>query len=237
MGPDGNVHTREVEHFDRLAARWWDRDGELRTLHDLNPLRVNLICDWTQPAGKAVLDIGCGGGLLAEALATAGASVTGIDLAGAAIRVAELHRLASGVPAIRYLVSDAGALAAREPAGFDVVCCLELIEHVPDPEALVASAALLVRPGGSVVFSSLNRSLRSWLTAIVGAEYVAGLIPKGTHRYEQLIRPGELDRWARRVGLTLADLRGVEYDPATRVARATPVPSVNYIARFRARLT
>lgn len=233
MTSDANFDPAEVDHFDRLAARWWDADGELRTLHDLNPLRVQLITAWTGPAGRRVVDVGCGGGLLTEALARAGGQLTGIDLSPAAIEVASLHRLESGLADIRYLVCDAATLAAREPGGFDIACCLELIEHVPDPAALVAATARLVRPGGSVVVSSINRSVRAWLTAIVGGEYLTGLIPRGTHRFDQLIRPGELDRHARAAGLELVNLRGVRYDPATRRAHDTPTPDVNYIAHFR----
>jgi 2-polyprenyl-6-hydroxyphenyl methylase/3-demethylubiquinone-9 3-methyltransferase len=232
--PAQNSDQREVEHFDRLAHRWWDPDGELRTLHHLNPLRTELISAWTNPRGKQVLDIGCGGGLLAEALALAGAEVTAIDLSPALIEVARLHRLASGAPEIRYLVTDAASLAASEPASQDVVCCLELLEHVPEPATLVADAARLVRPGGHIVFSSINRNLRSWLTAIVGAEYVAGLIPRGTHRFDQLIRPGELDRWGRQAGLHLAQLRGIHYDPGSGSATETADLGVNYIAHFTA---
>ncbi len=233
MNSDANFDPAEVGHFDRLAARWWDPDGELRTLHDLNPLRTRLITAWTGPAGKRIVDVGCGGGLLTEALARAGGELTGIDLSPAAIEVASLHRLESGLPGIRYLVCDAATLAAREPGGFDIACCLELIEHVPDPAALVAATAQLVRPGGSVVVSSINRSVRAWLTAIVGGEYLTGLIPRGTHRFDQLIRPGELDRYARAAGLELVHLRGVTYDPATRTAHDTATPDVNYIAHFR----
>lgn len=233
MASDTNFDPAEVGHFDRLAARWWDPDGELRTLHDLNPLRVRLITAWTEPAGKRVVDVGCGGGLLTEALARAGGQLTGIDLSPAAIEVASLHRLESGLPDIRYLACAAATLAEREPGSFDIACCLELIEHVPDPAALVAATAALVRPGGSVVVSSLNRSVRAWLMAIVGGEYLTGLIPRGTHRFDQLIRPGELDRFARAAGLELAHLRGVTYDPATRAAHDTATPDVNYIAHFR----
>jgi 2-polyprenyl-6-hydroxyphenyl methylase/3-demethylubiquinone-9 3-methyltransferase len=233
MTSDANFDPAEVDHFDRLAARWWDADGELRTLHDLNPLRVQLITAWTEPAGRRVVDVGCGGGLLTEALARAGGQLTGIDLSPAAIEVASLHRLESGLADIRYLVCDAATLAAREPGGFDIACCLELIEHVPDPAALVAATARLVRPGGSVVVSSINRSVRAWLTAIVGGEYLTGLIPRGTHRFDQLIRPGELDRHARAAGLELVNLRGVRYDPATRRAHDTPTPDVNDIAHVR----
>jgi 2-polyprenyl-6-hydroxyphenyl methylase / 3-demethylubiquinone-9 3-methyltransferase len=229
-----NTNQREVEHFDRLAHRWWDPAGELRTLHHLNPLRTALITAWTCPQGKRVLDIGCGGGLLAEAMALTGAEVTGIDRSPGLIQVARLHQLASGVPPIRYLVTDAASLATAEPASQDIVCCLELLEHVPDPAALVADAARLVRPGGHLVFSTINRSLRSWLTAIVGAEYLAQLIPRGTHRFEQLIKPGELDRWARRAGLRLEHLRGIHYDPGSGLASETTDLGVNFIAHFTA---
>jgi 2-polyprenyl-6-hydroxyphenyl methylase/3-demethylubiquinone-9 3-methyltransferase len=233
MREQSNHSPAEVDHFNRLASRWWDPDGELRTLHDLNPLRTRLVIDWTQPGGKACVDVGCGAGLLTESLARAGARMTGIDLAIAAIDVARLHQHESAVPDIRYLVSDAAALAAAEPEAFAVVCCLELIEHVPDPAGLMLACRRLAAPGGSVVISSVNRSVRSWLTAIVGGEYLTGLVPKGTHRYDQLIRPAELDRWARQAGLSLEAITGIDYDPVRRVARTVRRPSVNYMAHFR----
>jgi 2-polyprenyl-6-hydroxyphenyl methylase/3-demethylubiquinone-9 3-methyltransferase len=228
-----NFSATEVGHFDALASRWWDADGELRTLHDLNPLRTRLVIEWTRPAGLNCVDVGCGGGLLTEALARHGAHMTGIDLSRAAIEVASLHRLESGLADIRYLVTDAAGLAAEEPGAFHVVCCLELIEHVPDPAGLVAACRSLVRPGGSVVFSSVNRTARAWLTAIVGGEYLTGLVPRGTHRFDQLIRPAELDRWARQAGLVLEHIVGVAYDPMNRTARAVATPGVNYMAHFR----
>jgi 2-polyprenyl-6-hydroxyphenyl methylase/3-demethylubiquinone-9 3-methyltransferase len=237
MPEQQNFSAAEIGHFDGLASRWWDADGELRTLHDLNPLRTRLVSEWTRPAGRTCVDVGCGGGLLTEALARAGARMTGIDLSRAAIEVASLHRLESGLGDIRYLVTDAASLAAEEPGAFDVVCCLELIEHVPDPSGLVAACRRLARPGGSIVFSSVNRTARAWLTAIVGGEYLTGLVPRGTHRFDQLIRPAELDRWARQEGLTLERIVGVEYDPVNRTARAVAKPGVNYMAHFRAPAT
>jgi 2-polyprenyl-6-hydroxyphenyl methylase/3-demethylubiquinone-9 3-methyltransferase len=233
MHEQENFSAAEVGHFNRLASRWWDPDGELRTLHDLNPLRTQLVVDWTRPAGKTCVDVGCGGGLLTESLARAGAHMTGIDLAAAAIDVASLHRHESGLPEIRYLVSDAATLAAAEPGAFGLVCCLELIEHVPDPAGLVLACRQLAAPGGSVVISSVNRSAMSWLMAIVGGEYLTGLVPKGTHRYDQLIRPAELDRWARQAGLVAEHITGIAYDPVRRQARTVQRPSVNYIAHFR----
>lgn len=228
-----NASAAEVGHFDRLASRWWDPEGEFRTLHDINPARVDLVDRMVGLKGRRCADVGCGGGLLSEAMAARGATVLGIDLAPATLEVARLHLLESGTGGVSYEELSAEDLARREPGRFDLVTCMELLEHVPDPPSLVQSCARLARPGGSVVFSSLNRGFRSWLLAIVGAEYVAGIVPRGTHRYDQLVRPSELDAWARGAGLELQELAGLHYDPVTRSCRVDHRPTVNYLAWFR----
>jgi 2-polyprenyl-6-hydroxyphenyl methylase/3-demethylubiquinone-9 3-methyltransferase len=227
-----NVSAAEVHHFDALASRWWDPEGDLRTLHDLNPARVEWIAASTTLAGARVVDVGCGGGLLSEALAARGASVTGIDLSAAALSVARLHLLETNLD-VRYAETAAEDLAREQPGTFDVVACMELLEHVPDPAALVASCARLARPGGMLFFSSISRTPKAWALAIVAAEYVLGLVPRGTHRYEQLVRPSELDAWARQAGLALVDLAGLLYDPTSRTCRFDDRPDVNYVACFR----
>jgi len=226
-----NADGAELAKFDASAAAFWDLRGEFRPLHLLNPVRVQFIAERTALAGSRVLDVGCGGGLLAEALARAGARVTGIDLAPAMIEVARLHAAESAL-AVDYRLSSAEAVAAAEPAGFDVVTCMEMLEHVPAPAAMTATLAQLLRPGGALFVSTINRNLRSFLLAIVGAEYVLNLIPRGTHEYERLIRPAELARWARAAGLTLSAMGGIELNPFTeRVALSRNV-TVNYLAHF-----
>jgi 2-polyprenyl-6-hydroxyphenyl methylase/3-demethylubiquinone-9 3-methyltransferase len=232
--PPRNASPSELGHFDRLAGRWWDPEGEFRTLHDINPARVELVDRMAGLKGRRCVDVGCGGGLFSEAMAARGATVLGIDLAPAALEVARLHLLESGVGGVSYEEISAEELARREAGSFDLVTCMELLEHVPDPASLVESCARLVRPGGSVIFSSLNRSLRSWLLAIVGAEYVTGIVPRGTHRYDQLVRPSELDAWARHAGLELRELAGLHYDPLNRHCRVDDRPTVNYVACFHA---
>jgi 2-polyprenyl-6-hydroxyphenyl methylase/3-demethylubiquinone-9 3-methyltransferase len=227
-----NVDPAEIAKFDTAAPRWWDPEGEFRPLHDLNPARLDYIEARAGLAGQQVLDVGCGGGLLAEGMARRGAIVTGIDLAPEALAVARLHALESGVE-VDYRLESVESLAAARPAGFDLVTCLEMLEHVPDPSAIVASLARLVRPGGHVICSTINRNAKSFARAIVGAEYLLRLLPRGTHQYGRLIRPSELTRWARRAGLQLADLAGLEYDPFSRSARVSGDVSVNYLADFR----
>jgi 2-polyprenyl-6-hydroxyphenyl methylase/3-demethylubiquinone-9 3-methyltransferase len=227
-----NVDPAEIAKFDTAAPRWWDPEGEFRPLHDLNPARLDYIEARAGLAGQQVLDVGCGGGLLAEGMARRGAIVTGIDLAPEALAVARLHALESGVE-VDYRLESVESLAAARPAGFDLVTCLEMLEHVPDPSAIVASLAHLVRPGGHVICSTINRNAKSFARAIVGAEYLLRLLPRGTHQYGRLIRPSELTRWARCAGLELADLAGLEYDPFSRSARVSGDVSVNYLADFR----
>ncbi len=229
----GNSNAAELAHFGRLASRWWDPDGAFRTLHDLNPVRLAWINESAGLAGQRVVDLGCGGGLLSEAMAARGARVTGIDLSTELLDVARLHLLESpGLP-VDYRCISAEEFAAEAPGEFDVVTCMELLEHVPDPASLVQSCAKLARAGGSVFFSSINRTPAAFATAIVGAEYLSRLVPRGTHRYEQLVRPSELDAWARQAGLNLLSLRGGSYNPASRTFRLTDRSDVNYLAHFR----
>jgi 2-polyprenyl-6-hydroxyphenyl methylase / 3-demethylubiquinone-9 3-methyltransferase len=231
-----NVDPAEIAKFDAAAPRWWDPDGEFRPLHDLNPARLDYVEARAGLAGRQVLDVGCGGGLLAEGMARRGARVLGIDLAPEALAVARLHALETGV-AVEYRQVAVEALAESAVSGFDVVTCLEMLEHVPDPSAIVAALARLVRPGGHVIVSTINRNAKAFVLAIVGAEYVMRLLPTGTHRYARLIRPSELSRWARGAGLGLSDLAGLRYDPFSRRARVTADVSVNYLAHFSRPMT
>jgi len=227
----GNADRTELAKFDALAARFWDPHGDFRPLHLLNPLRTAFIASRATLAGSRVLDVGCGGGLLTETLAHAGARVTGIDMAPGMIEVARLHAAEGGL-AIDYQVAAAEDVARTAPESFDVIACMEMLEHVPDPAAMTATLARLLRPGGALFVSTLNRNLKSFLLAIVGAEYLLNLIPRGTHEYERLIRPAELARWARAAGMTLRELAGIELNPFTgRVALSGDV-AVNYLAHL-----
>jgi len=226
-----NADSAELAKFEASAGRFWDPRGEFRPLHLLNPLRAQFIVERTALAGSRVLDVGCGGGLLAEALARAGARVTAIDLAPAMIEVARLHAAESAL-AVDYRLSSAEEVAAAEPAGFDVVTCMEMLEHVPEPAAMMATLAQLLRPGGALFVSTINRNLRSFLLAIVGAEYLLNLIPRGTHEYERLIRPAELARWARAAGLSLSAMAGIELNPFTERVALSGNVTVNYLAHF-----
>ncbi len=227
-----NVDPAEISKFDAAAPRWWDPDGEFRPLHDLNPARLDYIEARAGLAGRRVLDVGCGGGLLAEGMARRGARVTGIDLAPKALEVARLHALESGV-SVDYREIEAETLAGAEAGSYDLVTCLEMLEHVPDPAAAVVALACLVRPGGDVVCSTINRNAKAFALAIVGAEYVLRLLPMGTHQYARLIRPSEIARWARDAGLEICDLAGLDYNPATRQARVSADTSVNYLVHFK----
>ena len=229
----GNVDPAELQKFAALAHRWWDPQSEFRPLHEINPLRM----DWIDTvaggvAGKRVLDVGCGGGILTEALALRGAQVTGIDLGAKALGVAELHRLESGA-LVDYRLISAEALAAQSPAAYDVVTCMEMLEHVPDPGAIVAACAALAAPGGTVVFSTLNRNPKSYLFAIIGAEYLLRLLPRGTHDWAKFLRPSEISAFARRAGLDLAHMIGMTYNPLTRTYRLEADTSVNYLVAYR----
>ncbi|MBK1702909.1 bifunctional 2-polyprenyl-6-hydroxyphenol methylase/3-demethylubiquinol 3-O-methyltransferase UbiG [Thiococcus pfennigii] len=229
-----NVDQTEIRKFEQLASRWWDPHSEFKTLHEINPLRLDYIERAVSLQGKEVLDVGCGGGLLSEAMALRGARVTGIDMGEMPLRVAELHTLETGVE-VTYRRVPVEVLAAERPASFDVVTCMEMLEHVPDPAAVVAACARLVRPGGLVFFSTLNRNPKSYLMAIVGAEYVLGMLPKGTHDYARFIRPAELGAWIRAAGLRLTDLTGMTYHPLTgeyRLAQGEKL-DVNYLATCR----
>lgn len=227
-----NADPAELEKFGDLAHRWWDREGEFRPLHEINPLRLEWIAARVPLDGLRAIDVGCGGGILAEAMAARGAGVTGIDLSEKPLRVAQLHLHESG-HAIDYRLESAEAVAAREGGVYDLVTCMEMLEHVPDPASAVAACASLARPGGAVFFSTINRNPRAYLFAVIGAEYLLGLLPKGTHDYERFMRPAELSRWARDGGLELQELRGLAYNPVTKRYRLTADCGVNYMAYFR----
>ena len=232
MSVAGNVDRTELAKFDAPAARFWDSHGDFRPLHLLNPVRLQFIASRTSLSGRRVLDVGCGGGLLSESLARAGAEVTGIDLAPGMIEVARLHAAESGL-AIDYRIAAAEELAQNSPGHFEVVTCMEMLEHVPDPAAMTATLAQLLAPGGALYVSTLNRNLKSFLLAIVGAEYLLRLIPPGTHEYERLIRPSELARWARHAGLTLVEVAGIEFNPLSGHVALSSDVSVNYLAHLR----
>jgi 2-polyprenyl-6-hydroxyphenyl methylase/3-demethylubiquinone-9 3-methyltransferase len=231
--PAGNADAAEVARFNALASRWWDPAGEMRMLHRMNPVRTAYIEERAPLPGARVLDVGCGAGLLCESLARAGATVTGIDLAEDSLAVARLHRAESGLPDIAYERAAVEDLAATKPGTFDVVTCLEVLEHLPDPASAVAAAARLLRPGGHAFFSTINRHPLAYVVTVLGAEYVLGMLPRGTHDYARFIRPSELDRWARHAGLALGDVAGLSLDPATMGFRLTGDVRVNYIAHFR----
>lgn len=226
-----NVDQSELRKFSDMAARWWDPQGPMRPLHEINPARLVWIDRLAQLSGKRVLDVGCGAGVLAEGMAARGADVTGIDMAGKPLKVAQLHALESGAR-VHYEENTAEAMADREPAAFDVVTCMEMLEHVPDPALTVSACAALARPGGWVFFSTLNRNPKSFLLAIVGAEYVLNLLPKGTHEYAKFIKPSELTRYARDTGLALQEMMGLSYNPFTKSAALGRDTDVNYMMAF-----
>ena len=224
-----NVDPAEIAKFEAAASRWWDPASEFRPLHEINPLRLEFIQRTVELAGATVVDVGCGGGILTESMARSGATVTGIDMGKAALDVARLHALESGV-AVEYRHQSAEALAAEQPGRYDLVTCMEMLEHVPDPASVINACAVLVKPGGRVVFSTISRSPKAYLQAIVGAEYILGLLPRGTHDYRRFIRPSELCAWARPAGLQVAALEGMTYNPISRQYRLTGDVSVNYLA-------
>jgi 2-polyprenyl-6-hydroxyphenyl methylase/3-demethylubiquinone-9 3-methyltransferase len=225
-----NADPAELQKFSDLAHRWWDPESEFKPLHQINPLRLKWIDDIAGLSGKKVLDVGCGGGILAEGMAKAGADVTGIDLSEKALGVARLHRFESGVE-VDYLQVAAEAYADEHPEGFDVVTCMEMLEHVPDPASTVLAAAQLVKPGGHVFFSTLNRNMKAYLLAIIGAEYVMNLLPRGTHDYAKFIKPSELSRYCRESGLAVKELIGMSYNPITRIYSLGVDTDVNYLLR------
>ena len=224
-----NVDHAEVGKFEELASRWWDPHSEFKPLHEINPLRLNYIDNHANIAGKKVLDVGCGGGILAESMARRGAEVTGIDMGEAPLQVAELHKLESGVE-VEYQRTTAEAMAEKHPGAFDVVTCMEMLEHVPDPGSVIAACARLVKPGGQVFFSTINRNPKSYLFAIVGAEYVLRLLPKGTHDFAKFIRPSELENWTRGAELELKELTGMSYNPFSKQYSLGRDLDVNYMA-------
>ena len=228
----GNIDAGEIAKFDALASRWWDPSGEFRPLHDINPLRVAYIRERCRLSSRSVLDIGCGGGILSEALARAGADVTGIDAAEGPLAVAKLHRAESGVD-VHYELASAEEYASRRAGSFDIVTCLEMLEHVPDPGSVIEAIARLVRPGGDVFISTINRNPKAFLLAIVGAEYLLRLLPAGTHEYEKFIRPSELEAMARRHGFSHRHSIGLHYNPITREYRLGAGLDVNYMMHFR----
>ncbi|PPD11070.1 bifunctional 2-polyprenyl-6-hydroxyphenol methylase/3-demethylubiquinol 3-O-methyltransferase UbiG [Methylophilus sp.] len=223
-----NVEAAEVNKFAELAHQWWDTQGVFKPLHQLNPLRLNYIDSRAQLSGKQVLDVGCGGGILSESMAQRGAQVTGIDLAEKSLQVAQLHALEANVT-LEYRCVAVEALAQEKPQTFDVVTCMEMLEHVPDPSSVVRACAALVKPGGHVFFSTLNRNAKAYLMAVVGAEYVLNLLPRGTHDYSKFIKPSELAAWMRQAGLELQHQTGVTYNPLNKQYSLTTDTSVNYM--------
>ena len=233
MSTTDNFDPAELAKFSDLAHRWWDKDSEFKPLHQINPLRLDWIDGLAPLKGKRILDVGCGGGILADSMARRGATVLGIDLAGKALKVAQLHALETKTTGVQYREISAEKLASEQPGSFDVVTCMEMLEHVPDPSSVVKACALLVKPGGHVFFSTLNRSPKAFLFAIVGAEYVLGMLPRGTHEYAKLIKPSELAAFCRSAELTLDQIKGMEYNPLTRHYWLSADTGVNYLLATR----
>lgn len=227
-----NVSEAEIKKFGRIAHRWWDTNSEFKPLHDINPLRLGYIEQRTPVGGLKVIDVGCGGGILSEAMALRGATVTGIDMGETALEVAKLHSLESGVT-VEYLHSSTEDIAQQRPGQYDVVTCLEMLEHVPDPASVIRACADLCKPGGHVYFSTINRNPKSWLFAVVGAEYILNMLPPGTHDYAQFIRPSELSRWLREAHLELLDVTGMSYNPLTKRYWLGRDVDVNYLVSAR----
>lgn len=228
-----NADPQELAKFGELAHRWWDAEGEFRPLHQINPLRLDWIDGLARLSGKSVVDVGCGGGILSESMARRGADVLGIDLSVKPLKVAQLHAMEAGIASLEYREQSAEALAAEQPAAFDVVTCMEMLEHVPAPASVVHACAALVKPGGWVFFSTINRNAKAFAFAIVAAEHVLRLLPKGTHEYAKFIRPSELARWVREAGLLVHGFRGMEYNPLTQRYWLSGDTSVNYLLACR----
>ncbi|MCP2041389.1 2-polyprenyl-6-hydroxyphenyl methylase/3-demethylubiquinone-9 3-methyltransferase [Neisseria sp. HSC-16F19] len=224
-----NVDEAEIDKFSQLAHKWWDKDSEFKPLHDINPLRLDYIDRWGDIKGKTVLDVGCGGGILTEAMARHGAEATGIDMAKKSLKIAKLHAMEGNVTNVHYRLVSVEDLAAEAPAGFDVVTCMEMMEHVPDPASIVRACAKLAKPGGHVFFSTLNRNPKAFVQAIVGAEYLLRMLPRGTHDYHKFITPAELARMCRQAGLEWLDAKGLTYNPLSRQYRLSDSLDVNYM--------
>lgn len=227
-----NVDPSEIRKFEALATRWWDRNGEFKPLHDINPLRLNYINTGSPLSGAKVLDIGCGGGILSESMVRADATVTGIDMGKAPLSVARLHAMEEDLD-IDYQQITAEQHASENPASYDVITCMEMLEHVPDPSSVIHACMQLVKPGGSVYFSTINRNAKAFMFAIVGAEYIMKLLPKGTHEYGKFIRPSELDVWARQTGLELIGIEGITFNPLTNMFRSSRNVDVNYMVHYK----
>lgn len=223
-----NADVLELQKFGELAHKWWDKNSEFKPLHEINPLRLNYIDSLASLSGKRVLDVGCGGGILSESMYFKGADVTGIDLGEKALNVAKLHQLESDAK-VSYILTSVEQLALEQPASFDIVTCMEMLEHVPDPASIVAACAKLVKPGGAVFFSTINRNPKAYLFAVLGAEYILNMLPKGTHDYAKFIKPSELSNWVRQSGLTVAGMRGMSYQPFTQHYSLSNDVSVNYL--------
>jgi len=236
MNETGNVDRAEIARFESAASRWWDPEGEIRTLHDINPVRLAYVERSAPLNGRKVVDVGCGGGVLAEAMARAGAHVVGLDLAAELLQVAELHALESNVP-VTYRRETAEQHAAANPAAYDVVTCMEMLEHVPDPAAVIEALATLARTDGEIFVSTINRTPRAYLHAVLGAEYLLRLLPTGTHTYAKFIRPSELAAWAKAAGLQVVDIAGMDYHPFARSARLSGDARINYLVHLRKRDT
>jgi 2-polyprenyl-6-hydroxyphenyl methylase/3-demethylubiquinone-9 3-methyltransferase len=228
MNNRNNFDPAEIEKFTEHASNWWDLNGDFKPLHDINPLRLGYINEKAPLTGKKVIDIGCGGGILSESMAVLGADVTGVDMSAAALDVARLHLFESGLK-IEYLLTTAEAVAEERPQQYDIVTCLELLEHVPDPVSVVRACATLVKPGGHVFFSTLNRNFKAYLFAVIGAEYILKLLPKHTHDYAKFIQPAELAKWSRQNRLTVENITGLTYNPVSKIYKLSADTSVNYL--------
>ena len=228
-----NVDPAEIEKFESIANRWWDPESEFKPLHDMNPVRLNFIAERCSLEGISAVDVGCGGGILSESLATSGARTTGIDMGATPLMVARLHAAEAGIE-VDYRQIPAEELAQEKPAEFDLVTCMEMLEHVPDPASVVSAVAKLAAPGAHVFFSTISRTPKAWMMAIVGAEYVLGLLPRGTHQFRNFIRPSELARWCRESGLEVKELTGIHYNPFSKAFHIGQGVDVNYIVHCRA---